>query len=149
MSHSSRDLSKSVSKGVSQIPSKDESDEQTQDQGNAGTSWQHRAEMALAAAKQAGRTITYAELADAAEIPNPQRIHKLTAWLETTMRKDHADGKPLRAALVISRNRSGLPAPGFFMLCGELGLYDGSGSGESAVHFHRTSINDLWRKLDP
>ena len=118
-------------------------------QNNASTSWQHRAEMALNAALQAGQTITYAELADAATIPKPQRIHKLTVWLESTMRKDHADGKPLRAALVISRNRSGLPAPGFFMLCGELGLYDGSGSGESAVHFHRTSINDLWRKLDP
>ena len=118
-------------------------------QNNASTSWQHRAEIALNAALKAGQTITYAELADAATIPKPQRIHKLTAWLESAMRKDHADGKPLRAALVISRNRSGLPAPGFFILCGELGLYEGSKSGESAAQFHRTLINDLWRKLDP
>ena len=105
--------------------------------------------MALAAAQQAGRTITYAELADAATIPNPQRIHKLTSWLEATMRKDHAAGKPLRAALVISRNRGRLPAPGFFMLCDELGLYQGAASGQHAAQFHQAAINDLCSNSDP
>ena len=119
------------------------------DQINADTSWQHRAEMALATAQQAGQTITYAEMADAAKIPNPHRIHKLTEWLENTMRRDHAAGKPLRAALVISRNRDGLPAPGFFLLCGELGLYQGATSGQNAVKFHKTTITNLWQKSDP
>ena len=106
--------------------------------------WQHRAEMALASVIDADRLITYAELADAAAIPPPHRIHKLTAWLETTMRKDHAAKKPLRAALVISRNRDGLPAPGFFILCGELGVYEGGTSGQCATQFHKTTINRLW-----
>ena len=119
------------------------------DQNNADNSWQHRAEMALAIARRANQTITYAELANAAEIPHPHRIHKLTKWLESTMRGDHAAGEPLRAAMVISRNRGGLPAPGFFILCGELGLYQGAVSGQHAIHFHKTAITNLWQKSDP
>ena len=117
-------------------------------QDNINISWQHRAEIALEAARQVGRTVTYAELAEAAKIPKPNRIHKLTEWLEGTIREDHEAGKPLRAALVISRNRLGLPAPGFFMLCEELGLYQGGVSGQSAAQFHKASITDLWEKSD-
>ena len=116
------------------------------DRNNAFASWQRRAEMALATAQLANQTITYAELADAAAIPNPHRIHKLTKWLESIVRSDHAAGEPLRAALVISRNRGGLPAPGFFILCGELGLYHGALSGQHAVQFHKATISALWEK---
>ena len=105
--------------------------------------WQNRAEMALASATSRGRIVTYAEMADAADIPAPQRIHKLTLWLEKTMRQDHAVGQPLRAALVISRNRNGLPAPGFFLLCQELGIYQGAETGADATQFHKTMIADL------
>ena len=119
------------------------------DKNNASNSWHRRAEMALATAQRANQTITYAELANAANIPNPHRIHKLTKWLENSMRKDHAAGEPLRAAMVISRNRGGLPAPGFFILCGELGLYQGAVSGPQAIHFHKTTITNLWQKSDP
>ncbi len=119
------------------------------DQNNADNSWQRRAEMALATAQRANQTITYAELADSASIPNPHRIHKLTEWLEHSMRNDHAAGEPLRAALVISRKRGGLPAPGFFLLCSELGLYQGDVSGQHAVQFHKTAITHLWQKPNP
>ena len=51
--------------------------------------WQIRAEMALAVAMQNRTLITYAELADAARIPAPHRIHKLTEWLETLLEDDH------------------------------------------------------------
>ena len=105
--------------------------------------WQNRAEMALASARRAGRIVTYAEMADAADIPAPQRIHKLTLWLESTMRQDHADGQPIRAALVISRNRDGLPAPGFFQLCHELELYQGPETGTNAARFHQTMLAAL------
>ena len=115
------------------------------DRNNAEAVWQRRAEMALATAQQANQTITYAELADAASIPNPHRIHKLTEWLENSIRKDQKAGKPLRAALVISRKRGGLPAPGFFILCRELGLYQGAVSGQHASRFHKTTINALWQ----
>ena len=105
--------------------------------------WQNRAEMALASARRAGRIVTYAEMADAADIPAPQRIHKLTLWLEATMRQDHAAGQPLRAALVISRNRNGLPALGFFLLCQELGIYQGGEIGADAARFHQTMLAAL------
>ena len=110
---------------------------------NEDHGWQNRVEMALASATSLGRTVTYAEMADAANIPGPQRISKLTLWLETTMRQDHAAGQPLRAALVISRNRNGLPAPGFFLLCQELGIYQGAETGADAKQFHQTMIAAL------
>ena len=98
--------------------------------------WQHRAEMALASVIAADRLITYAELADAATIPPPHRIHKLTLWLETKLVADHQAGTKLRTARVISRSRGGLPAPGFFIKCRELGLYDGPADGPLAQAFH-------------
>ena len=110
---------------------------------NEDHDWQKRAEMALASTTSLGRIVTYAEMADAANIPAPQRIHKLTLWLETTMRQDHAAGQPLRAASVISRNRNGLPAPGFFLLCQELGIYQGAENGADATQFHQTMIAAL------
>ena len=57
---------------------KDHSNDQMLSQNNADTSWQRRAKMTLLEAHRAKQTITYAELADAASIPNPYRIHKLT-----------------------------------------------------------------------
>ena len=98
--------------------------------------WQIRAEMALAVAVQNRKLITYAELADAASIPAPHRINKLSVWLEATMDSDCAQSIPLRAAWVISRARGGLPAPGFFIKCKALGLYDGDHDGVAATAFH-------------
>ena len=111
---------------------------------NSLLSWQERAIVALIAAGKAKRLITYADLANAANIPSPQRIHKLTTWLEDTIREDQTKGLPLRAAVVVSRNRGKLPAPGFFMLCRELGLYRGPVTGPEAAQFHRTMICDLF-----
>ena len=98
--------------------------------------WYGRAEMALASAMVANRLITYAELADAANIPPPHRINQLTQWLESLMERDHAAGQPLRAAWVISRSRGNMPAPGFFMKCTQLGIYDGPTNGPLAQTFH-------------
>ena len=98
--------------------------------------WQHRAEMALAAAAAAERLITYAELADAAGIAGRHRINRLTTWLEARLETEVRDGAPMLSARVISRARGGLPAPGFFMKCGELGLYDGPPDGPPAYAFH-------------
>ena len=113
---------------------------------NEDHGWQNRAEMALASATSLGRIVTYAEIANAADIPAPQRIHKLALWLESTMRQDHAAGQPLRAALVISRSRNGLPAPGFFLLCQELGIYQGTKTGADATQFHQNMIAALMQR---
>ena len=98
--------------------------------------WHIRAEMALAVAMETRTLITYAELADAAKIPAPHRINQFSIWLEATMDRDHAQSLPLRAAWVISRGRGGLPAPGFFIKCKDLGLYDGAPDGATATAFH-------------
>ncbi len=103
---------------------------------NVEVVWQHRAEIALASIITADKLITYSELADAAEIPPPHRIHKLTIWLESTLVADHEAGENPRMARVISRSRGGLPAPGFFIKCRELGLYDGPVDGPLAHAFH-------------
>lgn len=98
--------------------------------------WQQRAEMALAAAAAAARLITYAELADAAGISGKNRINRLTAWLEARLEAEVRDGGPMLSARVISRARGGLPAPGFFIKCAALGLYDGPPDGPRAYAFH-------------
>jgi hypothetical protein len=98
--------------------------------------WQRRAEMALASVAAADRLVTYAELAESAQVPPPHRINKLTTWLEGLLEQDHNAGQPLRAARVISRSRGGLPAPGFFIKCTELGLYQGPVKGPQAHVFH-------------
>lgn len=99
--------------------------------------WQRRASMALDCAIASRQLISYAELADTAQIPPPHRIHKLTMWLETLVAHDHQSAKPLRAAWVVSRQRGQIPAPGFFMKCQEIGLYDGPVKGAPAAAFHR------------
>lgn len=99
--------------------------------------WQRRASMALNSAIASGHLISYAELADSAKVPPPHRIHKLTKWLERLIDNDHQSAKPLRAAWVVSRQREQIPAPGFFIKCGEIGLYDGPVKGAQAKAFHR------------
>jgi hypothetical protein len=109
-------------------------DDQNADTAEDG--WHSRADMALAAAAAADRLITYAELADAAGISGRHRIHRLTVWLEKRLETDAGAGAPLLSARVISRARGGLPAPGFFIKCAELGLYDGPPDGPQAYAFH-------------
>ena len=102
--------------------------------------WQCRASIALDSAIASRHLISYVELADAAQIPTPHRIHKLTMWLETLIADDHQLDKPLRAAWVVSRQRGQIPAPGFFVKCREIGLYGGPVKGENAEAFHRTLL---------
>ena len=107
---------------------------QTVDEDDDG--WQRRAAMALAAAATAEKLVTYAELADAAGITGQHRINRLTGWLEEELAREVQSGARLLTARVISRARGGLPAPGFFHKCRELGIYDGPVDGPQAVAFH-------------
>ena len=85
--------------------------------------WHIRAERMITDCIGQGRCITYADLAEAACIPAPHRIHQLTIWLEDLMERDHGLGQPLRAAVVVSRT-SGIPARGFFEKLDALGPED-------------------------
>ncbi len=70
--------------------------------------------------------ITYKALAKQLALQAPHSIHRLTTALEATMREDVAAGAPMIAALVVSRWRGGVPAPGFFALATTLGRHDGA-----------------------
>ena len=98
----------------------------------------------LDALARAGRTATYAELAVAAGLAGRQRIHRLTLLLEDLAPPDHDAGQPLRASLAVSRARDGLPAPGFFILCREIGRYFGPERGPQAAAFHRIECDRVF-----
>ena len=85
-------------------------------------SWQHNAHAEIMAVIKNKDQITYNALAATANMTGPHKIHRLTAWLEQLMAEDHDNERPLRAAVVISKARGGLPAPGFFDKAKELGL---------------------------
>ena len=86
------------------------------------------------------RTLTYLEVADTLAIPSPKRIHKTARLVERLMKQDAEAGRPIRAALVTSRARPGLPAEGFFDRARRLGLYSG---GDPAA-FHAALLERLF-----
>lgn len=98
--------------------------------------WVDRLPERLEAHAARGGTVTYGALAAELEIAPPQRIQQLARALEALMATDAAAGRPLRAALVVSQARGGLPAPGFFAAARALGRYDGPDSGPEAARFH-------------
>jgi len=79
--------------------------------------------------------VTYRSLAKSLALEPPNTIHQLTNALEVLMREDTAAGVPMIAALVVSRWRGGLPAPGFFELATRLGHHDGAETGPDAQAF--------------
>ena len=85
-------------------------------------SWQQNAHAEIMAVIKNKDQITYNALAATANMTGPHKIHRLTSWLEQLMAEDHHNNRPLRAAVVISKARGGLPAPGFFDKAKELGL---------------------------
>lgn len=67
------------------------------------------------------------------------------------MREDAANAHPFIAALVISRTRGGLPAPGFFDMAKELGRFRSDTSGPDAAAFHRAMVDSavaFWSATD-
>ena len=88
----------------------------------------------------AGETVTYQELARRSIFPGPHAIHRLTLLLEAMVREDHAAGRPLLAALAVSRAQKGVPGRGFFQLLTELGRYDGPDHGPEAAAQHAREL---------
>lgn len=102
--------------------------------------WLARLEALLIAAARDSRVMTYAEAARALALPPPYTIHKTAELIEALMRLHAGAGAPLLASLVVSKARGGLPAPGYFVLAGELGLYDGPPDGRQAAAFHAGEV---------
>ena len=103
-----------------------------------------RVRAALEGLARSGRTMTYKDLAELAGVPEPHRIHRLTGWLESLARDDHAQGRPILAAVAVSRTRDGLPGRGFFMLMAELGRYGGPTDGPEAQRHHAAEIGRVF-----
>lgn len=99
-----------------------------------------RLERLLIDAAREQRVMTYAEVARRLAIDPPHTIHKTALLIEALMRRHAAAGSPQLASLVISKARGGLPAPGYFALLGELGLYEGGATGAQAAHFHEDEL---------
>lgn len=97
-------------------------------------------EALLIAAAREKRVMTYAEVARALDLPPPYTIHQAALLIEALMRHHAAAGAPQLACLVVSKARGGLPAPGFFALLAELGLYDGPADGPTARAFHAGEV---------
>src|SRR5690625_5311010 len=77
----------------------------------------------LDAAAAERKTLLYIDAAERLELPGPRRIQRLARLLEALTEADFAAGRPVRAALVVSKARPGLPAPGFFDCAARLGLF--------------------------
>jgi len=86
--------------------------------------------------------ITYRALAAALTVRPPHSIHQVTDALEELMREDALAGRPFIAALVVSRVRDGLPAPGFFDMARRLGRFDGASLGEEAWAYYAREFAD-------
>ena len=95
---------------------------------------------ALLPLARAGRTVTYRELAGLLPVAPPHRIHKLTGALEHLVREDHAAGRPLIAAIAVSRVGETMPGRGFFQLLSELGRYRGPDRGPAAAAAHAAEL---------
>ena len=90
--------------------------------------------------------ITNQELAKALQILPPHSIHQVTEILEHLMEEDAAADRPFIAALVISKARGGLPAPGFFDCARRLGRFAGDPDGQDAWSFHAAELNAVFAR---
>ena len=89
------------------------------------------------------RPVTYQEVAKALGLTPPNTIHQVTEALEHLMTEDAATDRPFIAAIVISKARGGLPAPGFFDCAARLGRFDGDAARPEAWAFHAAEFNAM------
>ncbi len=85
--------------------------------------------------------ITYQQAAKGLLLLPPNTIHQVTEALEQIMAEDAAADRPFIAAMVISKWRGGLPAPGFFDCAARLGRFTGDATGPDARVFHAVEFN--------
>lgn len=108
-----------------------------------------RANLRMVAALDA--TITYHEAARGLGLAPPHIIHSIAMLLEELMEEDAGRGHPFISALVVSRSRDGVPAPGFFETAARLGRYTGDPWSAEAVAYHAAelALAHAFHALDP
>jgi len=90
-----------------------------------------------------GLPVTYREVAKALGLRPPNTIRQVTEALVHLMTEDAATDRPFIAAIVISKARGGLPAPGFFDCAARLGRFDGEAAGPEAWSFHAAELSAM------
>lgn len=96
-----------------------------------------------------GTPITYQALAKALHLVPPNTIYQLTTALECLIAEDAAAARPLIAALVVSKARGGVPAPGFFECSQRVGRFSGDPLGPEAATFYTAEFDkaaEYWRQ---
>ena len=88
-----------------------------------------------------GVSTTYQELEKALGLTPPHTIHQVAKALEHLMAEDASTDCPFIAAIVISKARGGLPAPGFFDCARRLGRFADDEAGPEAWAFHAREFN--------
>ena len=78
----------------------------------------------LADAQQQRRVITYRQVIEQLQLPAPS-VRRLALALEQLACADHAQGWPLRSALVVSQARPAHPQLGFIQCVQQLGRFQG------------------------
>jgi hypothetical protein len=99
-----------------------------------------RLRQALVDQAQTGKPTTYKELTDRLGLEPPHTIHRIIETLELLMEEDVAAGRPMLAALCVSKTRPGIPAPGFFLAAQVAGVFFGDPMGPEASAFHVTEL---------
>lgn len=96
-----------------------------------------------------GQTVFYSQVAEAAglRVDDPFFDVRIGEKLDEVNRFEHAQGRPLLSAVVVSKEHN-VPGGGFFTCAQELGLYD----GEDKDDFWTTElagVHDRWREQAP
>jgi hypothetical protein len=84
--------------------------------------------------------ITYGQAAKALQLSPPNTIRQLRVALQQLIAEDASAGRPLIAAMVISKWRGGVPAPDFFDCAARLGCFVGDATGPDAKVFHAVEL---------
>lgn len=84
--------------------------------------------------------ITYQQAAEALGLSPPGTIQRVARALEALMREDVAAGRPMIAALVVSR-RGDLPRQGFFELAVALGRFPADPARHAAAYRQELARN--------
>lgn len=84
--------------------------------------------------------ITYQQAAEALGLSPPRTIQRVALALEALMREDVAAGRPMIAALVVSR-RGDLPRQGFFELAVALGRFPADPARHAAAYRQELAWN--------
>ena len=91
-----------------------------------------------------GQTITYQSLAARLGLSPPLTIHRVVLALEALTLEDLARDRAPLAAVVVSRHRGGIPAPGFFDQLQRLGrLAPEESAEESRASLHRRLLREV------